>query len=199
MGKGRRHCWFSVSIGYSKTCYLHSFIDSGSVFKSGWIDCPPEWHQPDLASEFDILRCIKAISNKVLESARMDGTIRSSLEAELTLTSSSQYLSDLLSRHLHDSSGNCTGSQHKQVEFSLADILIVSNVNLIAAGEEIAHSEGSHDCVSEAVNCDGEMVEVKALVMPASTSGKHKCPRCWKWTSQLEQTLCSRCELVMGG
>ena len=166
------------------------------MFKSGWIDCPPEWHQPDLASDFDILRSVKAVSNRVLETARTDGTIRSSLEAELTLTSNSQYLTDLLSKHLHESLGSYTGSEYEQIEFSLADILIVSKVNL-TADEEIASNEKSCHCVSEAVNCDGKMVEVKALVMPASTSGKHKCPRCWKWTSMLEETLCSRCELVM--
>ena len=75
----------------------------------------------------------------------------------------------------------------------------MSKVNLSAADEEIARNEGSHHCVSEALNCDGEMVEVKALVMPASTFGKHKCPRCWQWTSQLEETLCYRCEQVMSG
>ena len=116
------------------------------MFKSGWIDCPPEWHQPDLASDFDILCSVKAVSNKVLETAQTDGTIRSSLKAELTLTSNSQYLTDLLLRHLHESSGSCTGSEHEQIEFSLVDILIVSKVNL-TADEEIAHSKESRHCV----------------------------------------------------
>ena len=164
---------------------------TASVFKSGWMECPPEWHQPSLAREMELLRSIKDVSNKVLEIARLDGAIRSSLEAELTLKTNSEHLTDLLSKHLCE-----VDSTSDTVEFNLADLLIVSKVTL---NEEEAVCDQGHGCysVSEEVDCDGEMVGVEAQVRQASRYRKHKCPRCWKWTSIAEGALCSRCQTVL--
>lgn len=172
----------------------HSHMHTGSVFKSGWLECPSEWHQPDLAREMELLRSVKDISNKVLETARLDGAIRSSLEAELTLvtTTNSKQLGSLLSKY-HCEVDTTTGDD--AVEFSLADLLIVSKVTL--RNEEGVCDHDASYSISEEVDCDGETVRVRALVDQASKSGKHKCPRCWKWTSITEGALCSRCQLVV--
>ena len=168
-------------------------MHTGSVFKSGWMECPTEWYQPSLAREFQLLRSVKDVSNKVLETARLDGAIRSSLEAELTLKTNSEHLTCLLSEHLHKSDTTTAEStSDDSVKFSLADLLIVSKVTL---NEEVCDREGYS--VSEEVDCGGEMVGVQALVRQALRSGKHKCPRCWKWTNLSEGVLCSRCQLVV--
>ena len=161
---------------------------TGSVFKSGWMECPPEWHQPSLSREVELLRSVKEVSNKVLETARLDGAIGSSLEAELSLKTNSERLTNHLSKHLYE-----VESTSDAVEFSLADLLIVSKVTLNK--EEVGDQDGCY-AISEEVDCDGEMVRVEVLVRQASRSGKHKCPRCWKWTAISESALCSRCQAV---
>lgn len=175
-----------------KTIFLgHFHMHIGSVFKSGWMECPPEWHQPSLAREVELLRSIKDVSNKVLETARLDGAIRSSLEAELTLKTNSEQLTNLLSKHLCE-----VESTSDAVEFSLADLLVVSKVTLNE--EEVVGDRDGCYSISEEVDCDGEMVGyVEALVRRASRSARHKCPRCWKWTAFSEGALCSRCQAVL--
>lgn len=170
---------------------LHLFCISGSVFKSGWMDSPPEWFQPNLASDFELLHSIKDVSNKVLENARIDGIIGSSLEAELIIKTKSQYLTNILSRHLPET-GDVTPSE--SVEFSLADLLIVSKAEL--TGDEVSDQENRHS-VCEEVDCCGEKVEVQAFVTPVSKSGRYKCPRCWKLTSLSGLAVCSRCDTVL--
>ena len=157
--------------------------------------CPEEWYQPDLAHDFELLRSVKDISNKVLENARMDGLIRSSLEAELVLTSNSERLNNLLEKHTHESSSEARRDEHGSVEFSLADLLIVSRVSL--NNEGVLPSQGAYRSLTEEVDSSDGVVEVKVAISPASQSGKHKCPRCWKWTSPTEGALCSRCEMVL--
>ena len=75
----------------------------------------------------------------------------------------------------------------------------MSNVNLVGEQEGgiESHSLGACHSVTELVDSLGEKVEVKASVRQASKSGKHKCPRCWKWTSPAEGGLCSRCDVVL--
>ena len=172
------------------TCIFgHFHMHTGSVFKSGWMECPPEWHQPSLAREVELLRSVKDVSNKVLETARLDGAIRSSLEAELTLKTNSEQLTNLLSKHLCE-----VESTSDAVEFSLADLLVVSKVTLNE--EEVVCDQDGCYSISEKVDCDGEMVGVEVLVRRVLRSGRHKCPRCWKWTAVSDGVLCSRCQAV---
>lgn len=145
----------------------------------------------------EILRSIKDVTNKVLETARLDGAIRSSLEAELMLKTNSQNLTNLLlSKNLHEP--DITG---EGVDFGLADLFIVSKVTVREEEEGVRDGAESDCCysLSEEVDCwDGEAVEVEAQVRRASRSGtRHKCPRCWKWTSTSEDALCSRCQFVV--
>jgi isoleucyl-tRNA synthetase len=141
----------------------------------------------------DTLRSVKDVTNKVLETARLNGAIGSSLEAELTLQTNSEPLTSLLSKHhVHEIDSTSTGDA---VEFSLADLLTVSKMT-VNEEDEVSDQDGCYS-VSEEVDCDGELVGVEALVRRASRSGKHKCPRCWKWTCIADGALCSRCQLVI--
>ena len=56
-----------------------------SVFEAGWVQLDPQWQDPDLAAKWQQLRSIRTEVNKVLEQARSEKAIGSSLEAKLLL------------------------------------------------------------------------------------------------------------------
>jgi isoleucyl-tRNA synthetase len=56
-----------------------------SVFESGWVNLDPQWLQPDLAVTWDRIRDLRTDVNKVMEQARTDKAIGSSLEAKVLL------------------------------------------------------------------------------------------------------------------
>jgi isoleucyl-tRNA synthetase len=56
-----------------------------SVFESGWVKLDPQWSQPDLAVTWDQIRDLRTDVNKVMEQARTDKAIGSSLEAKVLL------------------------------------------------------------------------------------------------------------------
>ena len=56
-----------------------------SVFESGWVKLDPQWSQPDLALTWDKIRDLRTDVNKVMEQARTDKAIGSSLEAKVLL------------------------------------------------------------------------------------------------------------------
>ncbi|PSB51485.1 CAAD domain-containing protein, partial [Chamaesiphon polymorphus] len=56
-----------------------------SVFESGWVKLDPQWLQPDLALTWDKIRDLRTDVNKVMEQARTDKAIGSSLEAKVLL------------------------------------------------------------------------------------------------------------------
>ncbi|AFZ28738.1 Isoleucyl-tRNA synthetase [Gloeocapsa sp. PCC 7428] len=56
-----------------------------SVFEAGWVQLDSQWHNPELASSWQKLRLLRADVNKVLEQARVEKMIGSSLEAKVLL------------------------------------------------------------------------------------------------------------------
>jgi isoleucyl-tRNA synthetase len=56
-----------------------------SVFEAGWVKLDPQWLQPDLAVTWDKIRDLRTDVNKVMEQARADKSIGSSLEAKVLL------------------------------------------------------------------------------------------------------------------
>jgi isoleucyl-tRNA synthetase len=56
-----------------------------SVFESGWVKLEDKWHNPALGASWQTWRQIRTEVNKVLEQARAEKTIGSSLEAKVLL------------------------------------------------------------------------------------------------------------------
>ena len=56
-----------------------------SVFEAGWVKLDPQWLQPDLAVTWDKVRDLRTDVNKVMEQARTDKAIGSSLDAKVLL------------------------------------------------------------------------------------------------------------------
>ncbi|MCU0543295.1 MAG: isoleucine--tRNA ligase [Oscillatoriaceae cyanobacterium Prado104] len=56
-----------------------------SVFEAGWVQVEEKWLDPELANRWQYLRQVRGEVNKVLEKARMEKAIGSSLEAKVLL------------------------------------------------------------------------------------------------------------------
>ncbi|MBE9185463.1 isoleucine--tRNA ligase [Microcoleus sp. LEGE 07076] len=56
-----------------------------SVFEAGWVQLDDSWHNPELAARWQYLRQVRGEVNKVLEQARTEKVIGSSLEAKVLL------------------------------------------------------------------------------------------------------------------
>ncbi|MFM9264358.1 isoleucine--tRNA ligase [Tychonema sp. BBK16] len=56
-----------------------------SVFESGWVKLDAKWHNPELATRWQYLRQVRGEVNRVLEQARTEKAIGSSLEAKVLL------------------------------------------------------------------------------------------------------------------
>jgi isoleucyl-tRNA synthetase len=65
--------------------YLPYTTPYQSVFEAGWVQLEDQWHQPELASTWKEIRRVRAEVNKVMEQARAEKAIGSSLEAKLLL------------------------------------------------------------------------------------------------------------------
>ncbi|MCC5897141.1 MAG: isoleucine--tRNA ligase [Phormidium sp. BM_Day4_Bin.17] len=59
--------------------------DCESVFEAGWVQLEEDWRHPELAQRWETLRFYRGEVNKVMEKARADKKIGSSLEAKLKL------------------------------------------------------------------------------------------------------------------
>ena len=137
---------------------------------------------------------------RALETARSRKDIKSSLEAEVAISVMVEEEKEeggtgggggLLYALLDE---NCRGSP---VDFSLADILLVSDVSLRMP----SHLEDIGQCVhsdESGIDYRGEASWVRVSAWPIARSAvpKHKCPRCWKYSSSVSGELCSRCRSV---
>lgn len=67
-----------------------------SVFEAGWVKLEPEWCNPELGKSWESLRQLRGEVNKVLEQARNEKAIGSSLEAKVLVYVSDQERQKLL-------------------------------------------------------------------------------------------------------
>ena len=175
------------------------YMYAGSVFKGGWVECPAEWTQPQLAAEFNALRSLRSLVYRSLTTAREAGSIGSFLEAQVRVTTPSEQLYALLNRFNENSRW-----EGERRDYSLSDVLIVprtfvafegdSGVSCVGVGElgegvRVYSEEGE-------VEWAGEGCPVRVCVWRAEEAGKHKCPRCWLWVSDSKNKLCTRCKQV---
>ncbi|XP_062502380.1 isoleucine--tRNA ligase, mitochondrial-like isoform X1 [Corticium candelabrum] len=115
--------------------------ESGSAFKNGWLDCPSSWRRPDLATDFEIGRQIQNLAHNVLEKARIDKAIGSSLEADLIIATPKGRVYDAL-RRLHGRDGTCGVS-------ALCDIVNTSHVSLVCSEDMVVQPDlHLHDCAA---------------------------------------------------
>lgn len=167
-----------------------------SVFEAGWVEMPPEWQQPELAADWAKLRRVRGEVNRVMEQARAEKLIGSSLEAKVLLSVADGELRLLLDAFnpadslglLKAAAGTSSGGtlRDQRVD-ALRYLFLASQVELVDSPKAIEHA--SHKLHSDSltigiVKADGE-----------------KCERCWNYSTQVEATtaICDRCQAALAG
>ncbi|NJK33873.1 MAG: isoleucine--tRNA ligase [Oscillatoriales cyanobacterium SM2_2_1] len=145
-----------------------------SVFQAGWYALDSQWHQPELAQRWQQLRQVRTEVNRVLEVARMEKLIGSSLDAQVYLAIAPDHsLAPILSSFVPE----------------LRYLLITSQVTL---GPALPTGLTATSTTSDGLGIG---------VAPAAGT---KCHRCWNYATTVgEDTdhphLCDRCVGALGG
>ena len=164
--------------------YLPYSTTFESVFQSGWVDFDPAWQQPELGSTWEQLRQIRMEVNKVMEQARAEKLIGSSLEAKVLL-----YVADAeLKAKLEQLNpvDPLTGNRVDQLRY----LLIASQVEIVAT-PELLQTAGFHS-------------QTDKLAVGISKAGGEKCDRCWNYSDYVGKSsehpaVCDRCEAALTG
>jgi isoleucyl-tRNA synthetase len=157
-----------------------------SVFESGWVQLAETYHQPALVPIWQQLRTVRDEANQVLEQARTDKAIGSSLEAKLRLfTADAALKAKLAAMNPADSAtSNLNGVDE------LRYLFLVSQVELVESAEAV-----------QAVKYRSEAANLAIAVV---TADGEKCDRCWNYSAQVGQsaedpTICDRCVDALKG
>ncbi|KAI9133839.1 isoleucine--tRNA ligase [Acaryochloris sp. CCMEE 5410] len=153
-----------------------------SVFASGWMHLEDQWQNPDLASHWVVLREIRQEVNKVLEQARVEKQIGSSLESKVLL-----YVSDTDLRQQLAAMNPATGAGSNNVD-ELRYLFLASQVELLDTPKKLdrlMYQFQSETIGVGVVKADGQ-----------------KCDRCWNYSTYVGQSkkhplLCDRCEPII--
>lgn len=161
--------------------YLPYHTPHKSVFESGWVQLQQNWHNPELATFWQQLREIRLDVNKVLEQARVEKMIGSSLEAKILL-----YISDaeLLSAIKSLNASNSNGVDE------LRYLFITSLVELVDAPEKLQGSK---------YNLQADRWRIGVL-----QADGQKCDRCWNYSIHVGENaahplICERCVAALAG
>ncbi|MBD2301735.1 isoleucine--tRNA ligase [Nostoc sp. FACHB-190] len=146
-----------------------------SVFQAGWVQLDDEWDNPDLGEFWDTLRSLRTDVNKVLEQARIEKMIGSSLEAKALIHIPHKQLGDAI-KAFNPTKGNGIDE--------LRYLLLTSQVEVLDSAEKLQglkYTAQTVDWQIGVVNAEGE-----------------KCDRCWNYSthvgeSQEHPLLCERC------
>ncbi|NEP54613.1 MAG: class I tRNA ligase family protein, partial [Moorea sp. SIO3C2] len=155
-----------------------------SVFESGWVKLDEQWKNPELALSWSTLRTIRTEVNKVLEKARSEKMIGSSLDAKVLLYVKDQQLKQRL--EAMNPSDSLSGNQVDELRY----LLLASQVELVDSLEAIqtaTYSAESETIALGVVNAEGL-----------------KCDRCWNYGSKVgtiaeHPTICERCNAALAG
>jgi isoleucyl-tRNA synthetase len=164
--------------------YLPYATPYQSVFEAGWVKLEDHWQQPDLADKWQQLRQMRDEANKVLEKARSDKAIGSSLEAKLLLYVADQDLRQQLEQM------NPTDSLSGNGVDELRYLFLASQVELLASPGQLAESK--YQSQSDALGLS--VVEAEG----------QKCDRCWNYSthvgeSEAQPLICERCVAATEG
>ncbi|MBD1932859.1 isoleucine--tRNA ligase [Funiculus sociatus] len=156
-----------------------------SVFEAGWVKLDEQWNKPEMAPFWLQLRQIRTEVNKVMEQARAEKMIGSSLEAKVLLYIPNAEFRSLL----QDLNPNSVPSTHNGVD-ELRYLFITSQVELLDSPDALQglkYSLQSDGIGIGVVKADGE-----------------KCDRCWNYSLQVGEStehplLCERCIPALAG
>lgn len=152
-----------------------------SVFEAGWVQFDQKWHNPELAAFWQQLREIRIDVNKVLEQARVEKMIGSSLEAKILL-----YVADEQLRVAIKSldTGNSNGVDE------LRYLFITSQVEIVDAPQKLQGSKYN--------------LQADAWGIGVLEAEGQKCDRCWNYSTHVGENaehplICERCVAALAG
>ncbi|WP_341529728.1 isoleucine--tRNA ligase [Nostoc sp. UHCC 0302] len=152
-----------------------------SVFQAGWVQVDQKWQNPELAEFWQQVRQIRTEVNKVLEQARVEKLIGSSLEAKALLYVKDEQLRSYV-KALNPSVGNGIDE--------LRYLFLTSQVELLDSPEklqDVKYNLQSDSWGIGIVNADGK-----------------KCDRCWNYSTHVGESaehplICERCVAALAG
>lgn len=145
-----------------------------SVFQAGWVNLDSQWKNLEIATFWEKIRDMRNDVNKVLEQARVDKSIGSSLEAKVLL-----HIADgELGQQLQTMEANHNGVDE------LRYVFITSQVELVDSTDKLNGLK---------YNLQGENWRIGVV----DAAGK-KCDRCWNYSTHVGESsddplLCERC------
>ncbi|WP_448525016.1 isoleucine--tRNA ligase [Parathermosynechococcus lividus] len=154
-----------------------------SVFQSGWVQLADQWRDPPLASRWEVLRQLRSEVNKVLEQARAEKAIGSSLEAKVWLYVANPDLRDRL--EAMNSADALAGNGVDELRY----LFLVSQVEVMPQRRSLSLSY---------------TLEQPELWVGVDTANGTKCVRCWNYAESVGRSathpqLCDRCEAALAG
>ncbi|PFH47754.1 hypothetical protein AMATHDRAFT_151413 [Amanita thiersii Skay4041] len=159
----------------AEEAHEHWKADGASIFTKKWTPLSSEWEDPEAFERMSKYLHMRSTVLALLEKARGQKLLRSSLEAEVDLQIPKSLILEV-----------------KGQEQLLSTLFIVSKVSI---GETSALSHASYPwSFSEAIPISGSGGEMVIQVRPAM---REKCPRCWTYTRPAEDVLCQRCSDVL--
>ncbi|RCJ28230.1 isoleucine--tRNA ligase [Nostoc sp. ATCC 43529] len=152
-----------------------------SVFEAGWVQVDEKWRNEELAQSWEVLRKLRTDVNKVLEQARIEKLIGSSLEAKALIHIPNKQLGDAI-QAFNPAIGNGIDE--------LRYLLLTSQVELLDSAEAVQglkYTTQTEDWVIGIANADGE-----------------KCDRCWNYSTHVGESkehplICERCVAALAG
>ncbi|MEA5564270.1 isoleucine--tRNA ligase [Anabaena sp. UHCC 0399] len=152
-----------------------------SVFQAGWVQVDEKWHNPELGEFWEALRQLRTDVNKVLEQARVEKMIGSSLEAKALIHIPHKQLGDAI-KAFNPIKGNGIDE--------LRYLLLTSQVEVLDSAEGLQglkFTAQTEDWGIGIVNAEGE-----------------KCDRCWNYSTHVGESaehplLCERCVPALAG
>ena len=157
-----------------------------SVFESGWVTVEEAWQRPELTQRWQQIRTIRDEANTVLEQARSDKAIGSSLEAKLRLFTADADLQAKLAA-MNPADSITAASNHVD---ELRYLFLVSQVELVDRLDVLKGAQYSG--------------EAAGLTIAVSEADGEKCDRCWNYSTHVgesteDPTLCDRCVAALNG
>lgn len=144
-----------------------------SPFKSGWVKLPANYESSVLEAEIPLLEQVISTVTQAIEKGRVEKKITSSLSCDVRL-------------NISGPSSSAVVSLVEKYKPYFAEIFICSQVSVNADEASLPETEWSFSNSASVEDC-----QVTAVAVPTQHS---KCPRCWQYTAQQEDSLCHRCE-----
>ncbi|MFQ4144307.1 isoleucine--tRNA ligase [Chlorogloeopsis sp. ULAP02] len=152
-----------------------------SVFEAGWVQLDSKWQNPELATFWQQLREIRTDVNRVLEQARVEKMIGSSLEARVLL-----YIAN---EHLRASVKSLDSTSDNGID-KLRYLFITSQAEMLDTPEKLQGLKYN--------------LQTDAWGIGVVEAEGQKCDRCWNYSTHVGEntehpSICERCVAALAG